>query len=250
MQPSAVIPAPPDPSATPPAPAAPAPATAPGADNQPQAECEEAKTNFQKGTQANKAGDHGEAHRLFSESLSTARTVELKSALLVSRSAALCGMNRYEEALLDADECIKIRRSWARSYSCQAAALNGLGRTEEAERCRRLAPALADLKQDPKNEVCCSAKNDSAAALPWDLMCLMHLSVQDLKKIVRTIRQEMATNASNQVCGYCTDCFNALVPLNSSAPCHVSTGPWCSSACFGLWTDDIDIAGNSSPCPR
>ena len=154
--------APPDPSSTTPAPAALAPATAPGPGTQPQAECEEAKANFQKGTQSNKAGNHAEACKLFSDGLSTARTVELKAALFVSRSAALCGMNRYEEALLDADECIKIRRSWARSYSCQAAALSGLGRTEEAERCRRLALALADLKQDPKNEVLCSAESCSA----------------------------------------------------------------------------------------
>ena len=144
---------------TPPTLAAPAPATAPEADGQPQAECEIAKDSFQKGTKVNKAGNHNEAYQFFSQGLSTARTVELQSALLVSRSAALCGMNRYQEALVDAVECVKIRKSWARSYSCQEAALNGLGRTEEAGRCRRLASALANLKQDPKNEVISAAES-------------------------------------------------------------------------------------------
>ena len=150
--------APSNPGPTPPTLAAPALATAPEADGQPQAECEIAKDSFQKGTKVNKAGNHNEAYQFFSQGLSTARTVELQSALLVSRSAALCGMNRYQEALVDAVECVKIRKSWARSYSCQEAALNGLGRTEEAGRCRRLASALANLKQDPKNEVLSSAK--------------------------------------------------------------------------------------------
>jgi len=151
--------APPKPGPTPPTLADQALATTPEADGQPQAECEIAKDSFQKGTKANKAGNHNEAYQFFSQSLLTARTVELQSALFVSRSAALCGMNRYQEALVDADECVKIRKSWARSYSCQEAALKGLGRTEEAGQCRRLASALANLKQDPKNEVLFSAKS-------------------------------------------------------------------------------------------
>ena len=134
---------------------APAPPVAPATSTQPQAECEEAKSKFAEGTQQNKAGDYAKAFELFSQGLAIARTVELKSALLVSRSGVCCSMMRWEEALQDAEDCIRIRKSWSRSFTCQAAALQGLGRTEEAECARRLASALADLKQDPKNEVCC-----------------------------------------------------------------------------------------------
>lgn len=133
---------------------APNPAPAPASPSQPQVECEVAKDRFQQGTQANKTGDFVDANANFTQGLTTARTVELKSALLVSRSAALCGMVRFSEALADAENCILIRKSWSRSYRCQATALEGLGRMEEAERTRRLAAALESLKNDPKNEVC------------------------------------------------------------------------------------------------
>lgn len=132
-----------------------APAVAPAASALPQEESEEAKSKFTEGTQQNKAGDYVLAYELFTQGIATARTVELKSALFVSRSGVCCSMLRWEEALQDAEDCIRIRKSWSRSFTCQAAALEGLGRKEEAECSRRLASALADLKQDPKNEVGC-----------------------------------------------------------------------------------------------
>ena len=146
-------------SSSPPTPSPPistvsAPAATAG-DEKPQAESEEAKNMFALGTHAAKNGDNGGAYDNFSRSLLIARTVELKSAILVSRSAILCSMLRWEEALADADECILIRKSWARSYSCQATALHGLGRAEEADRAKRLSVSLAELKQEPKNEVRC-----------------------------------------------------------------------------------------------
>lgn len=119
-----------------------------------QPESEEAKFKFQQGTQANKAEHYDEAYESFSQGLSLATTLELRSALLVSRGVSLCAMKRFEEALVDAEDCIRLRKSWARSFTSQAAALHGLGRTDEAERATRLATALSHLKQDPKNEVC------------------------------------------------------------------------------------------------
>ena len=128
-------------------------------------ESDDAKRLFVLGTQAHQAGDYTGAFELFSQSLSTATTVELRSALLVSRSTSLGSLLRWREALEDAEECIRIRKSWARSYLSQATALSGLGRTEEAERAMRLSSALADLKSDPKNDA--------------------------LKQAVRSIRQEI-----------------------------------------------------------
>jgi len=118
----------------------------------------EVKNMFALGTNAAKNGDNGGAYDLFSQSLLIARTVELKSEILASRSAVLCSMLRWEEALVDADECILIRKSWSSSYACQATALYGLGRGEEADQAQRLSLALAQLKQDPQNEVCSAAQ--------------------------------------------------------------------------------------------
>ena len=112
-----------------------------------------AKRLFGLGSQAVKAGDYDSAHAQFSEALGSASSVELKSALLVSRSGALGNLSRWSEALADAEACRQIRPSWSRTFECKAAALGGLGRKAEAEMCTRLAAALASLKQDPKNEV-------------------------------------------------------------------------------------------------
>ena len=120
----------------------------------PQTESEEAESMFALGTHAAENRDNGGAYDNFARSLLLARTVGLKSAILVRRSAILCSMLRWEEALADADECIRLRKSWACSYACQATALHGLGRAEEADQAKRLSGALAELKQDPKNEVC------------------------------------------------------------------------------------------------
>jgi stress-induced-phosphoprotein 1 len=125
---------------------------------------EGAKKFFALGSQARKAGDDAGACEHFAQGLKACSSVELKSAFLVSRSGALVGLGRMAEALVDAEECQKLRPSWARSFECKAAALDGLGRTEEAAVSRRLAAALAALKQDPKNEVAQSfLAADSAA---------------------------------------------------------------------------------------
>jgi len=105
------------------------------------------------GSQMAKDGDYGGAYAQFSEALQNASSVELKSAILISRSYALGALSRWAEALADAEECRKIRPSWSRAFEYKSAALNGLGRAAEAEVCKRLATALASLKMDPKSEV-------------------------------------------------------------------------------------------------
>ncbi len=114
---------------------------------------EAAKHLFALGSQATNDGNYGGAYAQFSEALEKASSVELKSAVLISRSRALGAMSRWAEALADAEECRKIRPSWSRAFEYKSAALNGLGLGAEAEICKRLAAALASLKQDPKNEV-------------------------------------------------------------------------------------------------
>ena len=73
------------------------------------------------------------------------------AALYVNRGITFASLGRYKEALADGEACAQIRPSWAKTYECQAAAMRGLGRDEEAQASTRLAEALAILKQDPKN---------------------------------------------------------------------------------------------------
>ena len=112
-----------------------------------------AKQSFALGTQAAKVGDYAGANSHFSQGLDTANSVEIKSALLVSRTGALGALGRWAEALVDAEAVRVIRPSWSRTFECRAACLHGLGRTKEADAARQLSIALASLKADPKNEV-------------------------------------------------------------------------------------------------
>ena len=86
---------------------------------QSQPESEGVKFKFQQGTPANKAEHYDEAYKSFSQGLSLTTTLELRSALLVSRGVSLCAMKRFEEALVDAEDCIRLRKSWARSFTSQ-----------------------------------------------------------------------------------------------------------------------------------
>ncbi len=115
-------------------------------------EDEMAKRCFNEGMIASNAGDHVAASEAFTEGLRTSKSVELQSALYVSRCGALQSMGRWEEALKDAIECQKLRPSWSRTFECRAACLDGMGRRKEADASRSLSEGLAALKQDPKNE--------------------------------------------------------------------------------------------------
>ena len=115
-------------------------------------ESEEAKKAFDAGNCAKQAADHVGAIRHYTTGLETASSVVLRSALYVNRSTSLAQLARYKEALSDCEECAKIRPSWSKTYECQAAALQGLGRIAEADATSRLAACLALIKQDPKNE--------------------------------------------------------------------------------------------------
>jgi hypothetical protein len=114
---------------------------------------DEAKRVFALGSQALKDGDCVGAREHFTHGLEYAISVEIKSALLISRSGALVGLGLGSEALTDAEECQKIRPSWSRTFECKAAALESLGRSDEAKAARNLGTALAELKKDHKNEV-------------------------------------------------------------------------------------------------
>ena len=117
-----------------------------------EAESEDAKRFFTLATQARQSEDFAAAIDLYTQGLEIARTVELRSALLLNRSLTRSSIQQWKIALADANECLSLRPSWSRSYECLAVCLQGLGREEESILSKRLAAGLAALKLNPKNE--------------------------------------------------------------------------------------------------
>ena len=66
-----------------------------------------------------------------------------------NRSGAYASMKRFQDALNDADACVKRAPQWAKGYSRRGGALFGLGRLEDAK-----AAYEEGLKLEPSNQAC------------------------------------------------------------------------------------------------
>ena len=67
--------------------------------------------------------------------------------LFSNRSAARCGLGRFEEALADAERCVRMAPKWGKGYGRKGAALTGLGQGGEAVKAY-----VAGLAAEPGNE--------------------------------------------------------------------------------------------------
>ena len=104
----------------------------------------------ERGNGALQAGDHARAIALYSEALdlavaatattaATTATSDGRALLLSNRCAARLGMNDYVDALVDAEECVRLRPGWPKAWARKGAALFGLGRLGEAAAAYRTA---------------------------------------------------------------------------------------------------------------
>ncbi|CCF57580.1 hypothetical protein KAFR_0C05890 [Kazachstania africana CBS 2517] len=100
----------------------------------------------QEGNTAFVAKDYQKAIDAFTKAIEVSETPN--HVLYSNRSAAYTSSKQYEQALSDADECIKINPSWAKGYTRKGAALQGLHKYEEAEQCYN-----ETLKIDPNNAI-------------------------------------------------------------------------------------------------
>jgi len=101
------------------------------------------------GNEAYKHGDFAAAAAAFSRAITCYSSVNaVPAALLSNRSAAYAGLQKYHEALRDADTCIHVKPQWSKGYSRRGNALHGLGRLDEAIAAYRKA-----LHMDPTNAV-------------------------------------------------------------------------------------------------
>jgi len=82
-----------------------------------------------KGNEAFSAGDFSKAVKQFTMAIRMDKT---NHVLFSNRSAAYCGCGRYEEALADAERCVKMAPRWGKGYGRKGAALTGLGQGGES----------------------------------------------------------------------------------------------------------------------
>ena len=97
-----------------------------------------------KGNEAFAAGDYAKAAKQFTMAI---RMDKKNHVLFSNRSAARCGLGKFEEALEDAERCVKLAPKWGKGYGRKGAALTGLGQGGEAVKAY-----LAGLAVEPESE--------------------------------------------------------------------------------------------------
>ncbi|KAK1941177.1 Stress-induced-phosphoprotein 1 [Phytophthora citrophthora] len=87
-----------------------------------------------RGNRAFSAGLYADAVACFSEALAIAPSAPNAHVFYSNRSAAQLKLNKADEALKDADQCIALKPNWPKGYSRRGSALYALGRYADAYR--------------------------------------------------------------------------------------------------------------------
>ncbi|GIX62216.1 tetratricopeptide repeat domain containing protein [Babesia caballi] len=116
----------------------------------------------QLGNEAFKAGKFLEAAQFFSEAI---KLNPADGILYSNRSGAYASLNRFQEALEDAAQCVALKPDWPKGYSRKGLALYKLGRVDEAK-----AAYEDGLRLDPSNEPLKAGLRQVEAAADPNLM--------------------------------------------------------------------------------
>merc|ERR1712070_748880 len=98
-------------------------------------------------------GEYDEAIRLYGEAIQISKSDHV---LYSNRSAAYAGAKKYEEALADASECIRLKPDFAKGYSRKGLAQYHLDQLKGAKQSYE-----EGLKLDPQNTVLQSGLRDA-----------------------------------------------------------------------------------------
>lgn len=112
----------------------------------------------QMGNTAFRKNDHEEAIRCFDEAIlqcsrGNGPAESLLVALYSNRSAVLCAIHRYEEALADADLAVKLNPTWSRGHSRRGNALHAMAKKGTATKDAAREAYERALQLDPENSI-------------------------------------------------------------------------------------------------
>ena len=111
----------------------------------------------QKGNAAFSAGDYPKAVKQFTMAI---RMDKQNHVLFSNRSASYAALGKYEEALADAERCVRLAPKWGKGYGRKGAALTGLGQGGEAVKAY-----LAGLAVEPESEALRGGLAEAKAAI-------------------------------------------------------------------------------------
>jgi tetratricopeptide (TPR) repeat protein len=112
----------------------------------------------QMGNTAFRKNDHEEAIRCFDEAIlqcsrGNGPAESLLVALYSNRSAVLCAIHRYEEALADADRAVELNPTWSRGHSRRGNALHAMAKRGTATKDAAREAYERALQLDPENSI-------------------------------------------------------------------------------------------------
>jgi len=110
-----------------------------------------------KGNAAFAAGEFAKAVKQFTMAIRMDKT---NHVLFSNRSAAHAGLGKYEDALADAERCVRMSPKWGKGYGRKGAALTGLGQGGEAVKAY-----LAGLAVEPESEALRAGLAEAKAAI-------------------------------------------------------------------------------------
>jgi stress-induced-phosphoprotein 1 len=100
-----------------------------------------------KGNDAFKVKNYREAIDWYTKAIDLDPSSEASGALYSNRAASFTGLNEFNKALDDANNCIRVRPDWLKGHFRKGVALEALNRLDEAQRAFQDA-----LKTEPANE--------------------------------------------------------------------------------------------------
>ena len=110
-----------------------------------------------RGTRRSAAGEFAKAVKQFTMAIRMDKT---NHVLFSNRSAAHAGLGKYEDALADAERCVRMSPKWGKGYGRKGAALTGLGQGGEAVKAY-----LAGLAVEPESEALRAGLAEAKAAI-------------------------------------------------------------------------------------